>query len=80
MELVELTEYIVKNLVKDQDSVEVNIAESNNVKIIQVLVSSEDISSVIGKSGMIANAVRTIVQASSYHNKLGKVRINFDTK
>ena len=80
MELVELTEYIVKNLVKDQDSVEVNIAESNNVKIIQVLVSSEDISSVIGKSGIIANAVRTIVQASSYHNKLGKVRINFDTK
>ncbi len=80
MELVELTEYIVKNLVKDQDSVEVNIAESNNVKIIQVLVSSEDISSVIGKSGMIANAVRTIVQASSYHNKLGKVRVNFDTK
>ena len=80
MELVELTEYIVKKLVKDQDSVEVNIAESNNVKIIQVLVSSEDISSVIGKSGMIANAVRTIVQASSYHNKLGKVRINFDTK
>ena len=80
MELVELTEYIVKNLVKDQDSVEVNIAESNNVKIIQVLVSSEDISSVIGKCGMIANAVRTIVQASSYHNKLGKVRVNFDTK
>ena len=80
MELVELTEYIVKNLVKNQDSVEVNIAESNNVKIIQVLVSSEDISSVIGKSGMIANAVRTIVQASSYHNKLGKVRVNFDTK
>lgn len=80
MELVELTEYIVKNLVKDQDSVEVNIAESNNVKIIQVLVSSEDISSVIGKSGMIANAVRTIIQASSYHNKLGKVRVNFDTK
>lgn len=80
MELVELTEYLVKNLVKDEDAVEVNIAESNNMKIIQVLVSSEDISSVIGKSGMIANAIRTIVQASSYHNKLGKVRVNFDTK
>ena len=80
MELVELTEYLVKNLVKDEDAVEVNIAESNNMKIIQVLVSDEDISSVIGKSGMIANAIRTIVQASSYHNKLGKVRVNFDTK
>ena len=76
MELVELTEFLVKNL----DSVEVNVAETNNVKVIQVLVSEEDIASVIGKSGAIANAIRTIIQASSYHNKLGKVRVNFDTK
>jgi len=80
MELVELTEFLVKNLVKDIDSVEVNVAETNNVKVIQVLVSEEDIASVIGKSGAIANAIRTIIQASSYHNKLGKVRVNFDTK
>ena len=39
MELVELTEFLVKNLVKDIDSVEVNVAETNNFNVIQVLVS-----------------------------------------
>lgn len=80
MELVELTEFLVKSLVKNKDLVEVNIAEENNFKIIQVLVDSSDIGALIGKNGTIANSIRTIIQASSYHNRLGKVRINFDTK
>lgn len=80
MELVELTEYLVKSLVNNKDSVEINVKEEDNVKIIQILVDNDDIGSVIGKKGLIANAIRTIIQASSYHNKLGKVRINFDTK
>ena len=80
MELVDLTEYLVKNLVNNKEAVEVNVKEEDNLKIIQILVDSEDIRTVIGKGGSIANAIRTIVQASSYHNKLGKVRINFDTK
>ncbi len=80
MQLVELTEYLVKSLVSNKDVVEVNVAEENNVKVVQVLVAEEDIGTVIGKRGNIANAIRTIIQASSYHNKDGKVRINFDTK
>ena len=80
MELVELTEYLVKNLVSNKDVVEVNVKEEDNIKIIQILVDEVDIGSVIGKRGIIANAIRTIIQASSYHNKFGKVRINFDTK
>lgn len=80
MELVELTEFLVKNLVKNKELVEVNLAEENNIKVIQVLVDSSDIGAVIGKNGAIANAIRTVIQASSYHNRVGKVRINFDTK
>lgn len=80
MQLVELTEYLVKSLVSNKDAVEVNVAEDNNFKIVQVLVAEEDIGTVIGKHGNIANAIRTIIQASSYHNNDGKVRINFDTK
>lgn len=80
MQLVELTEFLVKSLVSNKDVVEVNVAEENNVKVVQVLVAEEDIGTVIGKRGNIANAIRTIIQASSYHNKDGKVRINFDTK
>lgn len=80
MELVELTEFIVKSLIKNKDSVVVNIAKENDEQIIQVLVDESDIAALIGKKGYIANSIRTIIQASSYHNKLGKVRINFDTK
>ncbi len=80
MQLVELTEFLVKSLVSNKDVVEVNVAEENNVKVVQVLVAEDDIGTVIGKRGNIANAIRTIIQASSYHNKDGKVRINFDTK
>ena len=80
MQLVELTEFLVKSLVSNKDVVEVNVAEENNVKVVQVLVAEEDIGTVIGKRGNIANAIRTIIQASSYHNKDSKVRINFDAK
>ena len=80
MQLVELTEYLVKSLVSNKDAVEVNVAEENDMKIVQVLVDESDIGSVIGKRGSIANAIRTIIQASSYHNKDSKVRINFDAK
>ena len=80
MQLVELTEFLVKSLVSNKDAVEVNVAEENDMKIVQVLVDSSDVGSVIGKRGNIANAIRTIIQASSYHNKDSKVRINFDAK
>ena len=80
MQLVELTEYLVKSLVSNKDAVEVNVAEENDMKIVQVLGDEADIGSVIGKRGNIANAIRTIIQASSYHNKDSKVRINFDAK
>lgn len=79
MDLVELTEYLVKNLVKDQESVKVTLEESD-VKVITVKVSSDDIGAVIGRGGKIANSIRNIVQASAYINNLGHVRVNIDTE
>ena len=78
MSLVELTEFIVKNLVSDPDSVSVKEFEEDEYTIIEVIVSDEDIKKVIGKNGKIANALRTVVQASSYANKEKKVKINID--
>ena len=69
MDLAALTEYLVKNLVKDPDSVSVKqFEEEDDMIIIEVLVSDDDMGSVIGRGGAIANAIRTIVQASSYVN------------
>lgn len=78
-ELVKLTEFLVKSLVSEPDMVSVKQFEDEEEFItIQVLVSENDMGSVIGKGGNIANSIRTLVQASSYHNHLKKVRINFD--
>lgn len=79
MDLVELTEYLVKNLVKDQESVKITL-EDSDVKVINVKVSSDDIGAVIGRGGKIANSIRNIVQAAAYINNLGHVRVNIDTE
>ena len=80
MDLAVLTEYLVKNLVKDPDSVSVKqFEEEDDMIIIEVLVSDDDMGSVIGRGGTIANAIRTIVQASSYVNGNKKVKINIDS-
>lgn len=80
MNLVELTEYLVKSLVKDSDSVSVKEFETEDDSVlIQVLVDSSVIGSVIGKGGKIANSIRTVVQASSYLNGNKRVKINIDS-
>lgn len=81
MDLVELTEFLVKSLVMNKENVSVKEFESNeeDTILIQVLVDSEDMGRVIGKGGKLANAVRTLVQASSYIHDNKKVRINIDS-
>ncbi len=81
MDLVKLTESIIKKLVVDPDSVSVKefATEEENTIQIEVLVSENDMGKVIGRNGKIINSIRTIVQASSsiYDNK--KVKINVDS-
>lgn len=79
MDLVELTKYIVCNLVTDTDSVSVELTDTDE-KVINILVSENDIGAVIGRGGKIANSIRNVVQASAYINKLGRVKVNIDTK
>lgn len=80
MDLVGLTSYLIKSLVKDPESVSVKQFESEeDVVLIEVLVSSDEIGAVIGKNGKIANSIRTIVQASSYMNDKKRVKINIDS-
>ncbi len=80
MDLVALTEYLVKSIVKEKDMVSVKKFDDEEDYItIQVLVDSSDMGAVIGKNGMNANAIRTLVQASSYINNLKKVKINIDS-
>lgn len=80
MDLVELTKEIVTALAKDKDSVSVKEFETDeeNTVLIQVMVSEEDMGRIIGRSGRNAQAIKTLVQASSYLKDNKRVKINID--
>ena len=80
MDLVSLTEEIVKSLVVDKDAVSVKEfdSEDENVILIQVMVAEDDMGRVIGKSGRTANAIRTLVQASSALTDNKYIKIDID--
>ena len=80
MNAVELTKFLVENIVKEPDMVSVKEFEDETDTItIEILVDEDSMGSVIGKGGMLINAIRTIVKASSYANNGKKVRINIDS-
>ena len=80
MDLVEFTSYLVKSLVKNPDEVSVKEFETEDDSIlIEVLVDKDEIASVIGRNGKIANSIRTLVQASSYLKDNKKVKINIES-
>ncbi len=80
MSLVELTEKIIKEIVSDEESVRVKEFPSDNDDeiIIEVLVNENDMGRVIGRNGKVANAIRTLVQASSFMKDNKYVKINID--
>ncbi|MDD6878777.1 MAG: KH domain-containing protein [bacterium] len=81
MDLVLLTEELIKALAVNKDDVSVKEfpSDEENTMLIEVMVSSDDIARVIGKAGRNANAVRTLVQASSYLKDNKKIKINIDS-
>lgn len=74
----EILEYIVKNLVSKPDEVEITSENQDKTKVFKVTVNQKDLGSVIGRGGVIANAIRTIVKSTA-DNK-GRLVIKFDAK
>lgn len=81
MDLIKLTEEIIKSLVEDKDLVAVKQfdTEDNHTVLLQVIVSDKDMPRVIGRKGRVINSIRTIVQASSYTKDNKLIKINIDS-
>ena len=81
MDLVLLTEELVKALAINKEAVSVKEFESSDedTMVIQVMIDESDMGRVIGKAGKVANSIRTIVQASSYLKDNKRIKINFDS-
>ena len=78
-ELKIFTEELVKSLVIEPDLVKVQDFEDEEENpIIEIMVSEFDMGRVIGKSGKIAKAIRTLIQATAFNKGIKRVKINID--
>ena len=60
-----LTEYIAKSLVDHPDEVAVDEIRHGNRVTLEVSVAKDDMGRVIGKSGRVANAIRTLLRVAA---------------
>jgi len=61
----ELIEFIIKNLVNEPEKVEITEAEKEKETVYTVKVAQDDFGKIIGRSGKIATAIRTVVRTSA---------------
>ncbi len=52
--------YLIKNLVDQPDSVDVQVFDGQQGTVIEIRVSSEDVAKVVGKQGRTIKSLRTI--------------------
>lgn len=64
-----LVEMIAKNLVDHPEAVQVTRREEDDRVVIELSVDPSDMGKVIGKSGRIAKAIRTVVKAASINDE-----------
>ncbi len=61
----DLIEYIAKSLVDHPEQVEVREFRNGNRVRIELSVAQEDMGRIIGKSGRVANAIRTLLRVAA---------------
>ena len=72
----EMLEVIIRNLVDNQDAVQITETKKGNTTLFEVKVDSPDMGKVIGKQGKMAKSIRTVAKAiATKENK--KITIEF---
>lgn len=61
----DLVEYVVKSLVDMPDEVAVDQFEDSSETVLEITVAGPDMGRVIGKSGRVINAIRTLAQVAA---------------
>jgi predicted RNA-binding protein YlqC (UPF0109 family) len=60
----ELVEYLTRALVEHPDDVQVDEVGSDDDVVLEIRVAEDDLGRVIGRSGRVANAIRTVAKAA----------------
>lgn len=61
----DLVEYVVKSLVESPDEVSVAEFDDENETVLELTVAGSDMGRVIGRSGRVINAIRTLTQVAA---------------
>ena len=72
----EILETIIKNLVDNQEAVEIKEIEGEKNIIFEVKVAEEDMGKIIGRQGKIAQSIRTVIRAVA-NRKDKRVTVEF---
>jgi hypothetical protein len=64
-----LVEYIAKSLVDDPTAVKVRRRDQGGTLVIELRVAQEDAGRIIGKSGRVANAIRSLLRVEEVNLK-----------
>jgi uncharacterized protein len=67
--VVDLLEYLARQLVDDPEAVSVEQAEEEDELVLRLHVAEADRGKVIGRQGRIARALRTVVRASAVRER-----------
>jgi uncharacterized protein len=67
-------EYLIKQIVSQQDQVEINESEEEGLKIYKIHVANEDMGTVIGKEGHTIKSIRDLVRAKAIKDDV-RVRV-----
>ena len=61
----ELVEFIVKNLVADPEAVVITEEDKERETVYTVKIAEDDFGRIIGRSGKVATAIRTVIRTSA---------------
>ena len=61
----EILETIITNLVEDKKAVHINQVDGEQSTVFEVKVADSDMGKIIGKQGVIAKSIRTIMKAAA---------------
>lgn len=65
----DLVEFLACALVEDPDSVRVEEIDDDGDTVLEVRVAPDDLGRVIGRSGRVANAIRSVAKAAATHEE-----------
>lgn len=62
--------YIVSNLVRNKQALQVEQKEDNGTFILTILADSEDYGKIIGKNGRVIQSIRTLMKMYAINNNI----------